>query len=131
MIEFNVRGLPQPQGSSRAFVSGGRARIVTGAHAGPLGYWRHAIATEARAAMGDRPLLEGPLVVILRFRLPRPKSAPKRQQFPDRRPDIDKLARAGLDALTGVVLRDDAQVIELSADKSYGEPGVTVRVGPA
>ena len=44
------------------------------------------------------------------------------------RPDLDKLARAVLDALVGAgVIRDDAQVAELHATKGYGErPGLAV-----
>ncbi len=37
-------------------------------------------------------------------------------------PDVDKLARCALDALSGVVIKDDAQVVELYARKRYGEP---------
>ena len=37
-------------------------------------------------------------------------------------PDIDKLARCALDALTGIVFRDDAQIVDLHATKRYGEP---------
>jgi hypothetical protein len=35
------------------------------------------------------------------------------------RPDLDKLVRAVLDALTGPVLADDGQVVLLSAGKFY------------
>ena len=34
--------------------------------------------------------------------------------------DIDKLCRGVLDALTGVVFADDAQVVRLTAGKNYG-----------
>ena len=37
-------------------------------------------------------------------------------------PDIDKLARCALDALTGIVFEDDAQVTELRLRKGFGEP---------
>ena len=37
-------------------------------------------------------------------------------------PDVDKLARCALDALTGIVFRDDAQIVDLHAVKRYGEP---------
>jgi crossover junction endodeoxyribonuclease RusA len=44
-------------------------------------------------------------------------------------PDIDKVCRAVLDALTGILYRDDAQVVALSAVKTYadgyGAPGTT------
>lgn len=136
-LELQVRGVPQPQGSARAFVAGGRARVVTGASSGPLADWRHAIATEARAAMAGRPVLDGPVVVRARFAWPRPKShrgargllssAPTCKTT---KPDLDKCSRALLDALTGVVYRDDGQVVRLDASKAWddAEPGVAIVV---
>ena len=49
---------------------------------------------------------------------------------PPRRPDLDKLCRACLDSLTGIVWRDDAQVVRLEASKGYGAPGVVIWVEP-
>jgi Holliday junction resolvase RusA-like endonuclease len=44
-------------------------------------------------------------------------------------PDIDKLARAVLDALTGIVYDDDSQVIELQATKRFDtHPHATIEV---
>jgi Holliday junction resolvase RusA-like endonuclease len=37
----------------------------------------------------------------------------------NRKPDIDKLARGVLDALSGVLFHDDAQVIDLRVGKRY------------
>ena len=37
-------------------------------------------------------------------------------------PDVDKLVRCTLDALVGVLIKDDAQVVNLGAGKRYGEP---------
>ena len=43
------------------------------------------------------------------------------------RPDIDKLARAILDALTDArVWPDDGQVVTMHVEKRYGEPGVEI-----
>lgn len=134
-VSFWVAGQPVTQGSSRAFVSSktGRAFVATGAKAGPLADWRHAIATEARSEFAQGLL--GPVAVELKFYLPRPVSRPKRERFPDRKPDADKLARAALDALTGVAFRDDAQVVRLWVGKLYAEgtqqTGVQVTVGVA
>ena len=56
--------------------------------------------------------------------MPRPKSAPKRSTpAAIKRPDIDKLARAVLDALTGVWLEDDSHVVCLRATKRIALPG--------
>ena len=37
-------------------------------------------------------------------------------------PDLDKLARCSLDALSGVVFKDDAQVVVLTLRKCYSNP---------
>ncbi len=126
-ITFTVRGLPVPQGSSKAFVVGGRACITSASKGMPA--WRHAIATAAGYEMAQRPMMLGPLVVEATFWLPRPKSAPKRVVVPSTRPDLDKLARALLDGCTAVLWRDDAQVVDLLVWKRFGDmPGALVQV---
>ena len=126
IIHFTVRGTPTPQGSSRAFVRGGRA-IITSDNKG-LSAWRNAIATAAASAMGDRPVWTAPCLVWVTFSLPRPKSAPRRIVHHATRPDLDKLVRALLDGMTSVVWRDDAQVVQIWATKGFGNIiGATVR----
>jgi crossover junction endodeoxyribonuclease RusA len=62
--------------------------------------------------------------VDLAFVMPRPKSAPKTKTLPAvKRPDIDKLTRAILDAITGICLVDDSQVVGLKASKRIALPG--------
>jgi Holliday junction resolvase RusA-like endonuclease len=70
--------------------------------------------------------------VRVAFRLPRPKGhygrrglRPSAPAYPNVMPDLDKLARAILDALTGIVWRDDAQVVRLDVEKIYHEELVT------
>ena len=59
----------------------------------------------------------------LAFYFSRPKSVSYKKR-PDHtvKPDIDKLIRAVLDALTGIFYADDAQVDELYVTKMYGDP---------
>lgn len=147
-IHFQVRGLPVAQGSPRGFVAGGRAVVVSGAtgkgsHGRALADWRHSIASEARSAMDGLPTFGGPVRVIARFVLSRPRSHFRSDQvslakgaprYP--RLDIDKLARALLDSLTGVAIDDDSQVTWLSAEKAWddevrGWQGVEITVGEA
>lgn len=119
MIEFEVLGTPVTQGSTRAFVRGTRA-IVTHDKRGPLLNWRASIAQAAQVAAGGAFAERGvPVWVSVMFRLQRPTSAPKRVTRPTTKPDIDKLARAGLDAMTGVLWADDSQVVSLTAMKEF------------
>ena len=128
-IDFFVYGQPATQGSKRAFVTPSGVAL---ADDNPrLKDWRAAVAQAARQAYRG-PLLEGPVALDLTFRRPRPKghfgtgrnagtlksSAPPR---PTSKPDVTKLARAVEDALTGVIWRDDAQVVSLWASKLWGD----------
>jgi crossover junction endodeoxyribonuclease RusA len=128
-----VAGLPVTQGSKTAYVVNGRP-VLAEKGGDRLKGWRYAIASEARTAMRDVSLFEGPLVVNLMFGLPRPSSAPKKRRtwpIAVRSGDVDKLARAALDACTGVVWHDDSQVVGLAVCKDYGVPGVDVEVSLA
>lgn len=129
-LKMWVPGIPKPQGSMRAFKMGSRIQLVHAKHA-DLAVWRAAVSGEAAELWGDAPPLDEPVGVIMEFWLPRPPSIPKKRRHPDRLPDLDKLVRAVLDSLTGLVLQDDARVVRLVADKHYAidhQPGVDVYV---
>ena len=64
-------------------------------------------------------LLIGPVVLSVSFYLARPKSLPKKVRQHAKRPDLDKLIRGATDALTGIVWKDDAQVVTILATKAY------------
>jgi crossover junction endodeoxyribonuclease RusA len=130
MLQFVVPGRPAPQGSKRHV---GHGVMVESSR--ELGPWRERVALAAHNAMtaaGATPFT-GAVAIRLCFVLPRPKNTPKRRTPPAiKRPDLDKLTRSVLDAITGVVLLDDAQVVDLHAHKrlaGIGEiPGVAVTV---
>ena len=127
-IAFTVPGKPAPQGSKRHV---GRGMMVESSK--ELGPWRERVALCAHNAMCGRSLLDGAVRVRLDLTLPRPKSAPKRSTPPAvKRPDVDKLARAILDAITGIIVRDDSQIVDLHATKRLAElgetPGVAITV---
>lgn len=73
--------------------------------------------------------ITGPLKVVLNFyfKVPASYSKKRRQDIVDgvelftKRPDVDNLAKAVLDALNGVLYVDDSQIVELSVCKHYGE----------
>lgn len=122
-IQFNVPGIPKPQGSKRGFVVKGRAVLVESSGQAHKD-WRAVVALAGSEAMADNQPFEGPLRITLSFNLPRPKSHGKKVTFPDHRPDIDKLARSVLDALTHVCFVDDGQVTTLFARKRWAVPGL-------
>lgn len=64
----------------------------------------------------------GPISVTLVFFFRRPHGAPKARIGHTVKPDLDKLIRAILDALKGILYKDDAQVIHVQASKHYALP---------
>ena len=118
---FTVLGLtPAPQGSKRHV---GKGRMIeSSAKVKP---WREAVRSEALAT--GLAISAEPIYLHLLFRFRRPQghrnakgelkaSAPKTVVT---RPDLDKLCRSTLDALTGTLFHDDAQVAFLVASKEY------------
>lgn len=132
MIRFTVLGKPETAGSKRAFMpKGARFPVVVDDNPKSRG-WKNDVRNQARGEY-DGELLDGPLKVTLRFYRKRPTghfgsgknasvvkaSAPA---TPISKPDVLKLARAVEDALTGVLWRDDAQIVVEVLEKHYGEP---------
>lgn len=138
-MRLDVLGLPAPKGSARAMNIGGRARLIassSGANAKKQAAWVKAV--QNAAACGD--VIPGPVWVAITFRLPRPKGhytargelREKAPLHPIVHPDIDKLARTTLDALTGLAFEDDSRVVSLYVGKQYAVPnraGATITVG--
>jgi Holliday junction resolvase RusA-like endonuclease len=116
MSGFTIRvfGNPAPQGSKR-FVGttpGGRGLMVESSK--KVKPWRQDVVAAAIEARGTAKPMDGPLAVRMVFTVPKPKSAPKRRRtWPDRKPDLSKLARSTEDALvTAGVIADDARIVE-------------------
>ncbi|MHC9814139.1 RusA family crossover junction endodeoxyribonuclease [Corynebacterium diphtheriae] len=57
------------------------------------------------------------------FRLPRPKTLPKKITHMIKKPDLDKLIRSTCDALTGTAYLDDNQINQITAQKIYTPKG--------
>jgi len=120
-IAFTVYGTPIPKGSTRAFYvkSLGRA-VITAANA-KTKPWQQEVAGAAVAARASAGwgITDEAVVLDVTFYLPRPKSLPKRVIEHCKKPDLDKLLRATKDALTGVLWRDDSQVVAVTGAKAY------------
>ncbi len=144
ILEVFVAGTPVPQGSTRAFggKKGTKAEgkvFTTNDPSGSIERWRGDIRSAVKHAQRESwptlPLAE-PIAMRMSFRLTRPKAhflpATKSRSRPELRldaphwapsgPDVDKLARAVLDALTGLVYSDDSQVVSIVAAKRYAAP---------
>jgi Holliday junction resolvase RusA-like endonuclease len=135
-VSFTVAGIPAPQGSKTRTKWGMRE---DNAATKP---WREAVAWQATEAMQGREPFTGALVVELFFLFPRPKShygtgrnaevlRPAAPMFMQTKPDVDKCVRACLDAMKGIVYRDDSQVAGVCASKAYGTPHAVVELWDA
>lgn len=142
MIEIIVYGCPAPQGSKKfvGTTKEGRGLLVESSK--KVKPWRQDVKAAALQFRCDHPMpfsLDGPLEVQMVFTLPKPDSAPKkRRTWPDRKPDVSKLARSTEDALTDAGLwADDARVVAYTLlakvfpdehPMALSSPGVRIRV---
>lgn len=122
-------GDPVPQGSKRIGRAGKSGRpLLLDANA-KTKPWRNELARAAIERFASPEL--GDVHVIVNFCFARPKShylksgelrrgAPP---FKKSKPDIDKLQRSVLDALTGIAWRDDSQVVSVDARKMWSANG--------
>jgi len=135
LASFRVLGVAAPQGSKsfKGMVEGKRGqqipRLVESSKLLPK--WRKEVTKQAAIAWRNPPL-DQPLVVIMTFTLPKPASAPKtRTTWPDRKPDVSKLARAVEDSLTDAgVFADDARIVDLIARKRFPNEGAGALPSP-
>lgn len=139
-LRFVVFGRAQQKGSKRVLPVRGRpynersiVLVDSNRNAAPWERMVRSAAAEAMAAAQRSRLIRTGVIVELTFCFARPRShygmgrnatrvRPSAPTEMTTMPDIDKLARCALDALTGVVLHDDALVCELYAAKRFSEP---------
>jgi len=133
-IVFDVPLEPKGKGRPRFSRRGKFTKIYT--DKATLDY-EAAIQLCAKKAMGAQNPLEKPVSVYLYIRVSIPKSYTKKRseaclsgaERPAKKPDIDNIAKAFLDAMNGTVYLDDTQVVELNIRKIYSAfAGVDVAI---
>lgn len=139
-IRFHVDGKPATAGSKTGFVKNGRVVMVPANKRQKP--WMQCIAAAAREKYPDKPMI-CPISLCCTFLFLRPKnhygsgrnanvvknSAPKHHVT---RPDVSKLVRCVEDALTGIIWKDDSQVMLIRGIKQYTEfrEGVKIDIYP-
>jgi Holliday junction resolvase RusA-like endonuclease len=127
-ITFTVPGDPVPQPRPRVTTRNGFARAyVPKKH--PIHAYREAVAYGAKLA-GVQLRGEDPATVAIKFVVARPPSHLNKSGVKASAPaypsgDVDNVAKAVLDALTGVAWADDKQVVSLFVEKSWGSESLT------
>lgn len=141
-VVLEVLGTPGAKGSARAFLNKrtGKAQLAPGGAKSTerkVKAWETAVRERALEVVGEResPVFVGQaLTVEITFYLARPaghwgkgrnagKLAPSAPPVPIGKPDRDKLERATVDALTGIVFDDDARIVDGAIRKRYAQPG--------
>lgn len=139
MIVVTLPGEPEGRKQPQPFVTHKNGRPIVILHpASETKKYQKALAWAAKAAMGQRPLLTGALVVVVTAVMGVPKSWSRRDRDaaiagvirPTGKPDWDNFGKQ-LDAFKGVVWGDDAAIVDGRVVKVYGEePLLRVEVGP-
>lgn len=121
-ISFQARGIPQPKGSTKAFMRPGmRFPVVTNDNL-KTKPWADVVRLVAQQYAPSLPW-DGAVELSVWFSLVRPKSLPKKIVHHVKKPDLDKLVRTVKDALKGVIYIDDSQVMYVEAKKKYADDG--------
>lgn len=141
---LTVLGRPRPQGSMRTLVPKRGSQPITIPSDQGIYKYRADIQTTWMRVFGDPKPLEGAITLHAAFIFRRPDShylqpAPTKKRGKREvlkgphedvhyisTPDVDKLARAVGDALTGFAYYDDKQVSSLWVDKRWGDADMTI-----
>jgi crossover junction endodeoxyribonuclease RusA len=133
-----VFGEPAPQGSKKfvGMIKGHGMLVESSKKVKP---WRQDVVAAAKEAMQGFAMFDGPLSLKMVFTLPKPASAPRRKRtWPNKKPDVSKLARSTEDALvTAGAIRDDSRIVEYvrlakvfpgEDPDALGSPGVLIEI---
>lgn len=145
VVSFCVFGPVEPAGSKTAWRSrdGHRAGVRDANPQVRLNRADLARCGAEAMTLARRPgLVDGPLRLDIVIYRRRPKGhygtgknaariRPGAPPFPTTKPDVNKQGRQVEDALTGVVWRDDAQIVEEHLQKRYGVERVEITVSHA
>ena len=129
-FSFSVPG--EPVGKGRPRFGGGRTYTPKRTAA-----YERAVASAFRGAYPDaEPIPAGvPILAMICARFAPPKSASRARREGMltgkircvKRPDLDNIAKAVLDALNGLAYADDAQIIQMQIEKQYSDaPGAAI-----
>ena len=115
VIRFTVFGTPRPQGSKRHVGNG--VMVESSKYLKP---WRQEVAGTALTLKTEMFKAHVPVELTLNFYFQKPKTVKRRAMTT--KPDSSKLLRAIEDAITGILVHDDAQIVETHIRKHYGGP---------
>lgn len=133
MISFTIPGKPVAQGRPRAARRGNRIMMYDPK---PSKDYKEYVAKIAKEYAPEEPT-EAALGVQMKIYREIPKSTTKKDRKlineglkrPIVRPDTDNYTKAILDALNGIIYKDDSQIVDLKASKYYSDdPRVEIKI---
>ena len=133
MISFTIPGKPVAQGRPRAARRGNRIMMYDPK---PSKDYKEYVAKIAKEYAPEEPT-EAALGVQMKIYREIPKSTTKKDRRlineglkrPVVRPDTDNYTKAILDALNGIIYKDDSQIVDLKASKYYSDnPRVEIKI---
>ena len=106
-----------------------RGRGVVAYEKKEMKIWRSECSKLIKEAFESEELIESPLAIDATFYMKTPKYISSKKKFKEKleteeifcskKPDIDNYLKALLDSMTGIVFKDDGQVVECRARKLY------------
>lgn len=139
-LHFRVAGNPTSQGSKKGWYNPKTKHVVIAEQMGDeLKTWRQDVIGAAAAVRNGAAPLDVALSLRVAFYLKRPQAhygahgvKPNAPRYSKSAPDLDKLLRALLDAITiSGLWQDDGRVAKIAAVKGYSdEPGCEVWITP-
>lgn len=131
-IDFSVGGEPVAQPRVKGRIAGkGRKQFIHIYTPGGADEWKAAVAIAGRIAFKGFAPIENPVCLKLSFRMPRPEGHYRTTKalgrvlrmlsalWHTKRPDLDNMEKAVMDALTGIAWVDDCQVCQKYSEKRY------------
>lgn len=133
MIVFTIPGDPIAQGRPRAYRQGKQIKMYDPKESKDYKRFVELIAKQH----APKKLLEGAIKANIHFYRPIPKRTSKKDRalisegnkHPVTKPDTSNYVKGIEDALNGIIYKDDSQITQLSAGKSYSDnPRVEIEI---
>lgn len=129
-VSLTIPGIPIPKGRPR-FTRSGFTYTPEKTRK-----YEKMVADIARKNMSGKPPLDCPIKVLAVAYMPIPRMSARKTAdavagyiLPAKKPDIDNLAKAALDACNGIVWRDDALICSLLVKKRYAvNPRLEIKI---
>jgi len=127
-FDIVIQTKPVPQARPRFFVRHHGLKAFVGAYDPKKSKtFKEVVAWHAKIKameVGLREPCQDPIELEIIFQMGKSNGAP----YHTKRPDLDNLVKSVKDALTGIIWKDDAQIIRLAAEKRYGQEMVVISV---